>query len=219
MAQVAAAPAYVLLKEQAQQKHTHSCTLPRHLKLTTASAAVEHSWLHLHRTRLNACTAFAVAAAAETAMAAALQVDVQQCSISVQALFFCTPNAPIRSCDAGWSLQDALQQLQQRGQKLPTAACLPYKPDTVGDQSAEALCKGSCSNPSTHAGRGKFSSQRITVVWKAQRHIRQYGSVVSRFGVSQLALQLLSAHDDLDLYTSPPALRKLLGFDNMCGNS
>ncbi|WIA28158.1 hypothetical protein OEZ86_010726 [Tetradesmus obliquus] len=31
--------------------------------------------------------------------------------------------------------------------------------------------------------RGKFSSQRITVVWKAQRHIRQYGSVVSRFGV------------------------------------
>lgn len=54
------------------------------------------------------CTAFAVAAAAETAMAAALQVDVQQCSISVQALFFCGPNEPTRSCKAGWSLRDAL---------------------------------------------------------------------------------------------------------------
>jgi hypothetical protein len=140
------------------------------------------------------CTAFAVAAAAETAMAAALQVDVQQCSISVQALFFCGPNEPSRSCDAGWSLRDALQQLQQRGQSLPTASCLPYKPDLFGDQTAEALCKGPCNNPSAYAGRGRFSSQSITSVWKAQQHIRQYGGVVSRFDVSA-ALNMIKHHD------------------------
>ncbi|KAF6264602.1 hypothetical protein COO60DRAFT_1698194 [Scenedesmus sp. NREL 46B-D3] len=130
-----------------------------------------------------ACTAFAVAAAAETAMAAALQVEVQHCSISVQALFFCAPNEPTRSCEAGWSLREALQQLQQRGQNLPTASCLPYNPDYLGELSADVLCRGRCNNPSTHAGRGKFSSQQITSMWKAQRHIRQYGSVVSRFDV------------------------------------
>lgn len=131
-----------------------------------------------------ACTAFAVAAAAETAMAVALQVDVQQCSISVQSLFFCPPNLPSRSCDAGWSLQGALQHLQWRGQSLPTTSCLPYKPDLFGDQSRSALCKGPCNNPNMHAGRGIFSSRMITSVWRAQQHIRQHGSVVSRFDVS-----------------------------------
>ncbi|KAF6249804.1 hypothetical protein COO60DRAFT_928868 [Scenedesmus sp. NREL 46B-D3] len=130
-----------------------------------------------------ACTAFAVAAAAETAMAAALQVDVQQCSISVQALFFCAPNEPTRSCEAGWNLPAALQQLQQRGPNLPTAACLPYKPDFFGFSTADTLCRGSCNSPSPHAGRGKFSSQQITSLWKAQWHIRQHGAVVARFDV------------------------------------
>ncbi|KAF6246276.1 hypothetical protein COO60DRAFT_1210639 [Scenedesmus sp. NREL 46B-D3] len=130
-----------------------------------------------------ACTAFAVAAAAETAMAAALQVDVQQCSISVQALFFCAPNEPTRSCEAGWNLPAALQQLQQRGPNLPTAACLPYKPDLFGFSTVDALCRGSCNSPSPHAGRGKFSSQQITSLWKAQWHIWQHGAVVARFDV------------------------------------
>eukprot|EP00882_Tetradesmus_deserticola_P020472 GHRQ01022118.1.p1 GENE.GHRQ01022118.1~~GHRQ01022118.1.p1 ORF type:complete len:136 (+),score=32.13 GHRQ01022118.1:27-410(+) len=118
-------------------------------------------------------------------MAAALQVDVQQCSISVQALFFCVPGRPTRSCEAGWNLADALQQLQQCGQSLPTASCLPYKPDYMGDLPAEVLCSGTCNNPSPHAAHGKFSSQQITSVWKAQRHIRQHGAVVSRFDVSK----------------------------------
>lgn len=129
------------------------------------------------------CTAFAVAGAAETAMASALQVDVLQCSISVQALFFCAPNEPIKSCESGWSLRDALQQLQQRGQSLPTTKCLPYRPDFYGDQSAEALCKRACNDANEYASGGKFSSQAITSVWKAQQHIRQYGAVVSRFDV------------------------------------
>ncbi|WIA42770.1 hypothetical protein OEZ86_008710 [Tetradesmus obliquus] len=62
----------------------------------------------------------------------------------------------------------------------PSAAC---SRNLFGDQSTAALCKGSCSSPSTYAGRGRFSSQMITSVWKAQQHIRQYGAIVSRFDV------------------------------------
>ncbi|WIA42784.1 hypothetical protein OEZ86_008723 [Tetradesmus obliquus] len=50
--------------------------------------------------------------------------------------------------------------------------------------SSACSAKGSGSlNPNMHAGRGKFSSQMITSVWKAQQHIRQHGAVVSRFDV------------------------------------
>jgi hypothetical protein len=168
----------------------------QHRKVRTVSPAQDQA-------ECQTCTAFAVAAAAETAMAAALQVDVQQCSISVQALFFCVPDEPTRSCEAGWSLRDALQQLQQRRHKLPTASCLPYKPDMYGDQRTEALCKGQCHNPSTHAGRGKLSSQMITSVWRAQQHIRQYGAVVSRFDVSAvLDSCLLQPHRHVTLILS-----------------
>eukprot|EP00775_Hariotina_reticulata_P009157 gene9157-biopygen11054 len=59
------------------------------------------------------CTAFAVAAAAETSMAAALGVPVEDCSISVQSLYFCQPKV-IRSCTAGWTLPLALDQLVLR---------------------------------------------------------------------------------------------------------
>jgi hypothetical protein len=130
------------------------------------------------------CTALAVAAAAETAMASALQVDVDQCSISAHALYFCASNKPARSCEAGWSLEDALEQLQQRGQSLPTAACMPYRPDFTGDTPVAALCKGSCNSPSAHASHGQFYTQRITTVWRAQQQIRRHGAVVSRFDVS-----------------------------------
>ncbi|KAF6264603.1 hypothetical protein COO60DRAFT_73096 [Scenedesmus sp. NREL 46B-D3] len=129
------------------------------------------------------CAAFAVAAAAETAMASTLQVDVQQCSISVQALYFCPPGRPTRSCTAAWTLDGALEQLQQRGQSIPTAACLPYCPDYRQELSTKQLCSGSCSSPSQHAGKGQFTARQITSKWDAQRHIRQHGAVVSRFEV------------------------------------
>jgi hypothetical protein len=98
-------------------------------------------------------------------MASALQFDVDQCSISAHALFFCDPRKPTRSCETRWGLEDAFMQLQRRGQSLPTASCMPYRPDFTGDQPAAALCKGSCNTPSAYASQGQFSqAQRIATV-------------------------------------------------------
>lgn len=130
------------------------------------------------------CSAFAVGAAAETAMASALRVNAQDCSISVQSLYFCPSDRPAPSCNAGWDLPSVLTQLQDRGQKIPTAACLPYKPDYKGELSKSAICSGICEDPNRYATQGQFSTIKITTIWEAQRHIRRYGSVVTRFDVS-----------------------------------
>jgi hypothetical protein len=168
-------------------------------QLTLATSPQAYSSTHDSKLRIVApaqdqaecqtCTAFAVAAAAETAMASALQVDVNQCSISAHALFFCAQDGPAKSCDTGWSLENAVEQLKQRSRSLPTAACMPYRPDITGDRPAAALCKGNCNNPNMHASKGQFSTQRITSVWRAQQQIRRHGAVVSRFDVSMTTLQ------------------------------
>jgi hypothetical protein len=129
------------------------------------------------------CVAFAVTSAAETAMAAALGVPVEECSISVQGLHFCEPQKPVRSCRGGWTLPEALQQLEQRSSTIPTAGCLPYKPDVQGQLTPQETCEGSCSYANDHASKGSFSSKQIGSVWEAQQHIRQYGAVVTRFDV------------------------------------
>uniref|UniRef100_A0A383VH09 Peptidase C1A papain C-terminal domain-containing protein n=1 Tax=Tetradesmus obliquus TaxID=3088 RepID=A0A383VH09_TETOB len=158
-------------------------TSPQAYSSTSSGAAVQLVAPAQDQQQCLTCAAFAVAAAAETAMASVLQVDVRQCSISVQALYSCPPGRPTRSCSAGWNLQDALEQLQQRGQSLPTTACLPYTPDFRAQLTAAQLCTSSCSTPSQHASRGQFSSKQITSIWEAQQHIRRYGAVVSRFDV------------------------------------
>jgi hypothetical protein len=129
------------------------------------------------------CVAFAVTSAAETAMAAALGVPVEDCSISVQGLYYCEPKKPVRSCGAGWTLPEALQQLEQRSSTIPTANCLPYKINMYTQLTPQEMCEGSCSISNDHANNGVFSSQQIGSVWEAQQHIRQYGSVVTRFDV------------------------------------
>jgi hypothetical protein len=129
------------------------------------------------------CVAFAVTSAAETAMAAALGVPVQECSISVQGLYFCEPAGPVKSCGSGWTLPEALRQLEQRSSTIPTANCLPYKPDEQGQLTPQEMCEGSCSYANELASQGRFSSKQIGSVWEAQQHIRQYGAVVTRFDV------------------------------------
>jgi hypothetical protein len=129
------------------------------------------------------CVAFAVTSAAETAMAAALGVPVQECSISVQGLYFCEPAGPVKSCWAGWTLPEALRQLEQRSSTIPTSNCLPYKPDEQAQLTPQEMCEGSCSFANDHASKGRFSSKQIGSVWEAQQHIRQFGAVVTRFDV------------------------------------
>eukprot|EP00878_Enallax_costatus_P028848 GHUV01031198.1.p1 GENE.GHUV01031198.1~~GHUV01031198.1.p1 ORF type:complete len:356 (+),score=64.08 GHUV01031198.1:170-1237(+) len=129
------------------------------------------------------CSAFAIASAGETAMASALNVSATDCSISVQALYFCPKGKPARTCHAGWDFQGALTALEERGQELPTADCQPYKPDFRGVYSYKALCEPDCSSTNRYASQGQFSSSQIANMWEAQHHIRQYGSVVTRFDV------------------------------------
>jgi hypothetical protein len=159
-------------------------TSPQAYSSSTTSSAVQLVAPAQNQQQCLTCAAFAVAAAAETAMASVLQVDVRQCSISIQALYYCPPGRPARSCSAAWHLPEALKQLQQRSQTLPTTACLPYTPDFRGQMTARQLCTGSCSTPSQHASKGQFSSKHINSMWEAQQHIRQHGRVVSRFDVS-----------------------------------
>lgn len=48
------------------------------------------------------CVAFAVASAAETAVSTALRIDAQNCSLSIQGLYFCSsPELGPRGCDDG----------------------------------------------------------------------------------------------------------------------
>ncbi|WIA17476.1 hypothetical protein OEZ85_014315 [Tetradesmus obliquus] len=77
---------------------------------------------------------------------------------------------------------NSLSQLQllYRNSKAWKSA-YKQRPNLFGDQSAAGMCNGPCKSPNMHAWRGKFSSQMITSVWKAQQHIRQHGAVVSRF--------------------------------------
>ncbi|KAF6254509.1 hypothetical protein COO60DRAFT_1540537 [Scenedesmus sp. NREL 46B-D3] len=158
-------------------------TSPPAYRSSSTGSAVQLVAASQDQQQCHTCAAFAVAAAAETAMASILQVDVRQCSISVQALYSCPPGRPTRSCSAGWNLPDALEQLQLRGSSLPTTACLPYKPDFRRQLTTSQLCTGNCSMPNEHASKGQFSSMQITNIWEAQQHIRQYGAVVSRFDV------------------------------------
>jgi hypothetical protein len=129
------------------------------------------------------CAAFAVAAAAETAIASALQVDVQQCSISVQELYFCPVSDTSRSCGAGWGLASALEELRLQVPGIHTTSCLPYKPDFRQELTSDQLCSGPCNDSSPHTSDGKFITMQITSMWEAQLHIRRHGAVVSRFDV------------------------------------
>lgn len=129
------------------------------------------------------CSAFAVASAAQTAVASAMHVDVSEVSISVQALHFCPEPSFKRSCQAGLSFREALAELERRGTQLPTAQCMPYRPDPTGELGRQKVCSSACSTSSKVLSQGSFSSEQIATVWQAQRQIHTYGAAVSRFDI------------------------------------
>eukprot|EP00878_Enallax_costatus_P032916 GHUV01036258.1.p2 GENE.GHUV01036258.1~~GHUV01036258.1.p2 ORF type:complete len:130 (-),score=24.40 GHUV01036258.1:43-432(-) len=59
---------------------------------------------------------------------------------------------------------------------------MPYKPDLQDDMDRSERC-GRCGAPNKYASQGGFASFQITSIWEAQRYIRQYGSVVTRFDI------------------------------------
>jgi hypothetical protein len=116
----------------------------------------------------------------KAAVAAALGKPVAQVGLlSPQDLWYC--GAARRSCDVGAPLKESLEQLEKR--QLLLDGCLPYQqPDLAGGATRQQLCAKSCPNTSPLASKGSFSYEPISQLWQAQRHIRQFGAVVSRHG-------------------------------------
>eukprot|EP00877_Chromochloris_zofingiensis_P009635 jgi/Chrzof1/4925/Cz15g04210.t1 len=130
-----------------------------------------------------ACVGFAAVSAAETAVAVVLQKSASNISLSVQDFHFCSTGAP-SSCSTGWELEPALRELQNR-RAILSDYCLPYAPDVKLEKSWADLCKRQCSDSDPDASNGRFSFRRITEQWHAQRHIRDYGNVLTPFHLTK----------------------------------
>eukprot|EP00878_Enallax_costatus_P021233 GHUV01022475.1.p1 GENE.GHUV01022475.1~~GHUV01022475.1.p1 ORF type:complete len:316 (+),score=67.80 GHUV01022475.1:281-1228(+) len=131
----------------------------------------------------NSCTAFAVTAAAEAAIASVLKLkDFTNNSFSAQDFYFCSRDNP-RSCSNGLSLPNALAELQQRQRYLLTRRCLPYKPDFREELQQDELCAAQCKTTNPYTQVGSFGYKRLGTLWAVQAHIRQYGAVVARLDV------------------------------------
>eukprot|EP00877_Chromochloris_zofingiensis_P006447 jgi/Chrzof1/2055/Cz11g01080.t1 len=128
------------------------------------------------------CVSFAAISAAETAVAVVLQQSVRAISLSVQDLQFCSSGAP-SSCNTGWRLEPALDALQSRA--MLSDHCLPYAPDTRSEKPRADLCRKQCNNSDPDASIGQFSYVPIDDHSHAQRHIRNFGNVVTPFHLSK----------------------------------
>ncbi|KAI8475767.1 MAG: hypothetical protein J3K34DRAFT_456134 [Monoraphidium minutum] len=139
------------------------------------------------------CTAFAVAAAAQAAVAAALGLNASMVEpLSVQDLMYCGSGAPT-SCRAGWTLLDVLKQLKER--RVAPDACLPYKAPSPQAARPPSECAAAGCAPGARAGAkgravarqhevaslGTFTFQSLTAEPAIAAHIREHGAVVSRF--------------------------------------
>ncbi|KAI8468503.1 MAG: hypothetical protein J3K34DRAFT_459838 [Monoraphidium minutum] len=136
------------------------------------------------------CVAHAVIMAAETAVAIRTNKDVRReiSRLSVQDFYWCSPG--YRECDTGWSLKEALDELTKRGNRLLTDRCLPYKPEFRNEKAPNVLCmeERECDSVSRVPSLGYYQYKPINRLWMAQRHIRDWGSVVTRFDI----------HDDFE---------------------
>eukprot|EP00877_Chromochloris_zofingiensis_P012497 jgi/Chrzof1/7500/Cz02g26030.t1 len=130
-----------------------------------------------------ACVGFATISAAETAVAVVLQKSARTISLSVQDLHFCSSGAP-GSCRTGWQLQPALDELQNRGRNILSDNCLPYVPDVRQQKTRADRCQKQCSSSDPDASKGRFSYVPIDGHSDAQRHIREFGSVLTPFDLT-----------------------------------
>jgi hypothetical protein len=131
--------------------------------------------------------AFAVAAAADLAVAFALRPIVSEVAgISPHDLYHCNPE--LRLCRSGWSYRPALEMLQQRTKlgSLRTPGCLPYRPDPREQEDQQDLCappdRSRCRDAPT-ALQGRFQFFPLNDVVQVQRHIRNHGGVLTRLQV------------------------------------
>lgn len=143
--------------------------------------------------------AFAVVAGAEAAVASVTGVYGNSISLSELDLYYCSSPAAIGeqplTCRSGTWLGSMLAQLQAR--RLQTRYCMPYG---TFSSAADACSTRYCSSVDVTSSQGSFASAPVTLLWRAQRHIRQFGGIVTRFDI----------HDDFrPFFASPDSAQKV----------
>ena len=167
------------------------------------------------------CTAFAVVAAAEAAVASGMEVNGDKVRLSEQDLYFCSSadSSTLRTCGTGWKLDKALEVLTSR--QLRSRQCLPYDPSFQYDDPSQG-CQGFCTDRDPLASQGQFRSVALDATWRAQEHIRIYGGVITRFDIlSDFRRVFLNQANKMKVY-SPQAGAALVeqhavllvGYDN-----
>lgn len=137
----------------------------------------------------NACVAYTIAAAAQSAAASARRESTSDVPFpSVRQLFFCAAGQDVSNdCNFGAQLSPALQQLASR-QAFPDGlaahTCLPMlSTESLNILAHDELCKP-LDNCSARFPKGRFAYTRLANlidIPQIQRHIRQHGaSVVTR---------------------------------------
>uniref|UniRef100_A0A383WDA4 Peptidase C1A papain C-terminal domain-containing protein n=1 Tax=Tetradesmus obliquus TaxID=3088 RepID=A0A383WDA4_TETOB len=128
----------------------------------------------------NSCVAFALLAAAQSAMACALKQDASS-SISEQDFFFCksVSQGEERTCSSSWSMRqgiEALVAMSVAGKYPVIEDCMPWNP-------SNPTCSYDCQDVQGMLKQGSFSYVRLDSAWEMQEHIRNWGSVVTRLDV------------------------------------
>ena len=134
----------------------------------------------------SACLAFAVVAAAQSAMATALQREVSG-GLSEHDFYFCKGIRPgfRSSCEEAFTLRESVEQwlLLHRsysGKFVTTTDCLPYDP------TREPLCAytpGCNQLVLPELKSGEFVGVPLRTIPSMQEHIRNHGSIICRIDI------------------------------------
>ena len=128
--------------------------------------------------RCSACLAFAVTAAAESAMATALHQEARGV-LSEHDFYFCKGIRPgvQGSCEEAYTLEESVSRwidLHNYFKYITTTDCLPYDPHK------QPLCQARphCNRDFPEFSKGRFQALTLRTIPSMQEHIRNHGSVV-----------------------------------------
>ena len=90
----------------------------------------------------------------------------QVCGCSTCAVPQCS--STFRDCETDWDLKPALDELQQRGNRLLTETCLKYQPRPRPAATKIDLCSKArrCDDPGPEASQGAFFYKPFTEGWQ-----------------------------------------------------
>eukprot|EP00878_Enallax_costatus_P021080 GHUV01022302.1.p1 GENE.GHUV01022302.1~~GHUV01022302.1.p1 ORF type:complete len:303 (-),score=45.99 GHUV01022302.1:480-1388(-) len=135
------------------------------------------------------CAAFASIAAAESAIASALDIDPNAVQLSDHGLAYCLNRKDgfQRTCRTPWGLREAQSTLTaalKTPRTITTANCTPNVLSPTITSSAAALqgtCRSTCSQTDDPNGylNGQLDIAILGSVWEMQQHILAHGAAVT----------------------------------------